>query len=123
MLSSRTLANAEILKPTPRAPRVCIRRGHHGVGVVLAFVLCFAIPTRADLVSGHVYGPNGELLPNRSFTIQETKGQFNTDASGNFTVSLDPGHYTVRPTNDDSLEGSITSYSQPVQQDIHLGKR
>lgn len=119
MLCTRTTANTEILKPTHGVSRAWIRH----LGIALAFVLCFVIPARADLISGHVYGPDGKLLPNRAFLIVETNGRFKTDASGNFSVALDPGHYTVHPTNDNTLEGSISSYSQPVQQDIHLRKR
>jgi hypothetical protein len=96
--------------------------GHLESGVALALLLCFATPARADLISGHVYDPGGRLLPNQTFTVEaggHRVAQFRTDASGNFSVYLDPGSYTVR-SSDNSLEGQVTSYSQPVQQDIHL---
>ncbi len=77
----------------------------------------------ADGISGRVFAPDGKALPNAILTARPEKGpavDFKTDASGNFSVFLDPGRYVVSARADVSLEGIVESYSQPVQQDIHL---
>ncbi len=94
--------------------------------MVLAFVAGLAVPARADGISGRVYGPDGMPLPNTIFTARPENGaavDFRTDPSGNFSVFLDPGRYVVSSKADAFLEGVIESYSQPVQQDVHLKKR
>ncbi|MGE5346715.1 MAG: carboxypeptidase-like regulatory domain-containing protein [Acidithiobacillales bacterium] len=93
--------------------------------LVLSFLAGLQLAARADGISGRVYGPDGKGLPNTILTAQPEKGpavDFKTDASGNFSVFLDPGRYVVSVRADKSLEGVIESYSQPVQQDIHLKK-
>ena len=80
-------------------------------------------PAGADGISGRVFGPDGKVLPNAVLTARPEKGpavDFKTDTSGNFSVFLDPGRYVVSSRADASLEGVIESYSQPVQQDVHL---
>jgi hypothetical protein len=99
-----------------------IRKAQLGIGVALAIILCFATSTRADLVSGHVYGPDGNPLLNTTIVVElgnNRSTQFRTDAKGNFSVYLDPRRYAVH-TDDNRYKGEIQSYSQPVQQDIHL---
>jgi len=95
------------------------------LGLVLAMLAGLSLSARADGISGRVYGPDGKTLPNAILTAQPEKGpavDFKTDASGTFSVFLDPGRYVVSVRADTSLEGVIESYSQPVQQDIHLKK-
>jgi hypothetical protein len=92
-----------------------------------------AAPLRADLVSGRVYDSGGKAVTGKSFTAKNSKGvcvkQFDTDKAGNFGVFLPSGRYSVGypPPNDDCAKlkelGVIESYSQPVQQDIHLKKQ
>lgn len=89
----------------------------------LAVMVGAGLPARGDGISGRVYGPDGKALPNMVLTARPEKGpgvDFKTDASGNFSVFLDPGRYMVSSRADASLEGVIESYSQPVQQDVHM---
>jgi len=61
-----------------------------------------------------------------TFTAGAGKGQavsFKTDGSGNFSVYLDPGTYTVHPSGDKSLEGVIHGYPQAAQEDIHMKRK
>jgi hypothetical protein len=92
--------------------------------VCLIFV---AIPAWADIVSGGVYGPDGTLLATKTFRVLQGGDKlvttFTTDSSANFSVYVAPGRYTVRPENDDTLEGDIQGYPQPVRQDIRLRRR
>ena len=94
--------------------------------LVLALLVCFAVGAWADLVSGRVFDPNGNALKNTAFDVfkgDAVANRFTTDASGNFTVYLDSGRYTVRPQNDKTLEGTLESYAQPARQDIRLHRR
>lgn len=93
------------------------------LGVAVAF--CLTISARADFVSGRVFGPDGRILPNTNFTVEDRgqKTNFTTDNSGNFSVYLDPGTYTVRPSSDASLEGVIHGYPQSTTEDIHLKRK
>ncbi len=123
-----TCISSEIGVFTP-LPEVLARNGnsHWPVFLVgIALALCMSVSARADAVSGRVFGPDGKVLPNRTLTAETGKGQvvdFKTDGSGNFSVYLDPGKYTVRPKDDAGLEGIIQSYPQSVQEDIHLKKK
>ena len=93
------------------------------VGSVLAFVLCLVVSARADFVSGRVYGPDGRIVPETTFTAEAGKGQaitFKTDSSGNFNVYLDPGAYTVYSNADKSMKGVVHGYPQAAKEDIHL---
>jgi hypothetical protein len=88
-------------------------------------VFAFAVPISimADTVSGRIYCQDGKPVSNVTFTAKPTKGDavaFKTDSSGNFSVYLDPGRYTVTPAGDGSLQGLINSYPQPVQRDVRL---
>ena len=100
--------------------------------IMAGIVILTGTPLRADLVSGRVYDSSGKPVPAKSFTVKNSKGtcvkQFDTDQSGNFGVFLSSGRYSVgyAPPNQDCSKfkdlGVIESYSQPVQQDIHLKK-
>ncbi len=97
------------------------------VSLCLAMAFALGLPpgATADAVSGRVY-LDGTAVTNTTFTARPAaRGravQFRSDASGNFSVYLDPGRYTVL-SSDGTLEGSVDSYPQPVQQDIHLRRR
>ena len=104
---------------TRRARRISLRWS-------ILVALLFPGLAMADAVSGRVYAPDGKLAPNMTFIAQPAKGpavMFKTDASGNFSVYLDGGRFTVTSSTDATVEGTIESYPQPVQQDIHLKKR
>ncbi len=116
----------EILVPTRGILPRSTRTTGTSLCLAIAFALCLPASATADAVSGRVYGPDKKPVPNTTFTAQPEKGQavkFSSDPSGNFSVYLDPGKYTVKSSADDTLEGVIESYPQPVQQDIHLKKR
>ncbi len=96
----------------------------------IAFTLWLPMSANADFVSGRVYDPGGSVLPNATFVVETGKGEavnFKTDESGNFSVYLEPGRYTVHPVRDGkpdpSLEGIVESYPQSAHQDIRLKKR
>ncbi len=90
-----------------------------------AFALLVPISAVADTVSGRIYGQDEKPVPNATFTAKPARGEaveFKTNASGAFSVYLDPGRYTISPSADASLQGVIDSYPQPVQQDVHMKK-
>jgi hypothetical protein len=94
--------------------------------LAFAFALFLSSSALADAVSGRIYGIDGKPAQNTTFTARPAKGQaveFKSDASGNFSVYLEPGRYTVTSGADATVEGLIESYPQPVQQDVHLKKR
>ena len=98
--------------------------------VASLFALMLPTTTKADFVSGRVFGPDGKVLPSSSFVVESAKGEaakFKTDASGSFSIYLDPGKYTVHRLQgdkpDNSLEGTIASYPQAAEEDIHLKKK
>ncbi len=93
--------------------------------LALAVLAGFHLAASAEGISGRVFAPDGKPLPSTILTARPEKGppvDFKTDASGNFSVFLDPGRYAVSVRTDASVEGVVESYSQPVQQDIHLRK-
>ncbi len=93
--------------------------------LLLSLLTGSARPAVADGISGRVFGPDGKPVPNAVLAARPDKGQpveFRTDGSGSFSVFLDPGRYAVSPRGDASLVGVLESYSQPVQQDVHLKK-
>src|SRR5439155_12042834 len=130
MLCTQTPTRIDTLSPSRRT-----RLGNTGTMwaarlVAIAFTLCLPISVNADLVSGRVYDPGGSVLPNTTFVVDTGKGEavkFKTDESGNFSVYLDPGRYTVHPLRegkpDLSLEGIVEGYPQSAHQDIRLKKR
>jgi len=92
---------------------------------LLALALACPISVLADTVSGRVYGQDGKPVSNATFTAKPGKGdavEFKTDSSGNFSVYLDPGRYTVTPAGDSSSQAVIDSLPQPAKQDVHLKK-
>lgn len=91
----------------------------------IAVVLCFAVLAWADFVSGRVFDPDGKILPNATFTAENgsQKVSFATDKSGNFSVYLERGTYTVHLSADNTVEGVIHGYPQSATEDIHLKKR
>jgi hypothetical protein len=123
MHSKQVLSRIEVLtkcRSTPKRVRVI-----WASLCLVAFAFAVPITIMADTVSGRVYGQDGKPVSNVTFTAKPAKGDgvaFKTDPSGNFSVYLDPGRYTVTPTGDSSLQGLINSYPQPVQQDVHLKK-
>jgi hypothetical protein len=91
--------------------------------LVMALGLCFPAVARAGIVSGRVYVEGKLVNAPTTLSAVAAAGQpvtFKTDASGNFSVYLDPGSYTVNLSSDSTEKGTIDSYPQPVQQDIHL---
>jgi hypothetical protein len=97
-----------------------------GLCLAIALALFLPVSVSAGAVSGRVYGPDNKLVKNTTFTATSAQGravEFSTDASGNFSVYLDSGRYTVKSEADPALQGQIDSYPQPVQQDIHLQRR
>ena len=91
--------------------------------LTIAGVIWFSLPASADIVSGRILGADEKPLVNATFTARNAKGEpttFKTDKSGNFSVYLDPGKYTVSSSTDASLTGVIESFPQPRQQDVHL---
>ena len=96
------------------------------LSLAMAYVLCLAVSANADFVSGRVYDPNNQPVPNMTFTAESGKGQtasFKTDNSGNFSVYLDPGTYTVHSNGDKTLKGVIHGYPQAAQEDIHMKRK
>lgn len=91
----------------------------------IAVVLCLVASARADFVSGRVFGPDGKSIPNAAFTAENGGNTvtFATDDSGNFSVYLEPGTYTVHSSADSAVEGVIHGYPQSATEDIHLRKR
>jgi hypothetical protein len=85
----------------------------------------FAVSSRADTVSGHIYGQDGKPVAAMTFAAKPAKGdtvEFKTNGAGSFSVFLDPGRYTISSTTDPGLQGVLDSLPQPVQQDVHLKK-
>jgi len=94
--------------------------------LAIAGAIWFSPPAFADIVSGRVLGLDEKPILNGTFTARNSKGEsttFKTDKSGNFSVYLDPGKYTVSSSTDAALTGVIESFPQPRQQDVHLTKR
>jgi len=93
--------------------------------LAIAGAIWFSLPASADIVSGHILGPDEKPMVNGTFSAKNSKGEataFKTDKSGNFSVYLDPGKFTVSSTTDAALTGVIESFPQPRQQDVHLTK-
>ena len=95
--------------------------------LVIGLALCFPTAVTADVVSGQVYDPAGVLLTNQTFRVlgegDAVVATFTTDASGHFSVFLQPGAYRVRRQGADDMEGEIKSLPQPARQDVRLTRR
>ena len=105
----------------PRPKRITLAM----IALAFAGAIWFSLPASADIVSGRVLGADEKPILNGAFTARNSKGEsttFKTDKSGNFSVYLDPGKYTVSPSTDASLTGVIESFPQPRQQDVHLSR-
>ena len=94
----------------------------------LATIVAISLPQSAfaDIVSGRVLGADEKPIINGTFTAKDSKGEtttFKSDKTGNFSVYLDPGKFTVVSSSDVSLTGAIESFPQPRQQDVHLTKK
>jgi hypothetical protein len=86
----------------------------------------FAQSAAADIVSGRILGTDEKPIVNGTFTARDAKGEattFKSDKTGNFSVYLDPGKFTVTSSADATLTGVIESFPQPRQQDVHLTKK
>src|SRR6267143_4379514 len=93
--------------------------------LAIACAIWFAPPASADIVSGRILGADEKPIVNGTFTAKSSKGEtttFKSDKSGNFSVYLDPGKFTVSSSTDAGLTGVIESFPQPRQQDVHLTK-
>ena len=106
-----------------------MKRFHRfALGLCFAAMAALALPSlvKADIVSGRVFGADDKPLVSAMLTAKSAKGEavnFKSDASGNFSVYLDPGKYTVTYSGDAIVEGTVEGYPQPFQQDIHLKKK
>src|SRR2546423_15343486 len=93
--------------------------------LAIAAAIWFSLPAAADIVSGRILGADEKPIVNGTFTARNSKGEattFKSDKSGNFSVYLDPGKFTVSSSTDAGLTGVIESFPQPRQQDVHLTK-
>src|SRR5438876_10364167 len=118
--------------PSPEIPRfreisrTSCRKMATKLGLAMAYVLCLAVSANADFVSGRVYDPNNQPVPNLTFTAGAGKAQavrIKTDGSDNFSVYLDPGTYTVHPRGDNRREAVIHGNPQAAQEDIHRKRK
>ena len=96
------------------------------VFLVIVAAIGFPRPASADIVSGRIIGADEKPIVNGTFTARDSKGEtttFKSDKTGNFSVYLDPGKFTISSTADATLTGVIESFPQPRQQDVHLTKK
>ena len=97
----------------------------------LLFLLaaCFALPARADLVSGRVSGADGKFQPKDSFVVKDGEGrkvkEVKTDEYKGFSVFLQPGTYQAEFVDKDKKvwQAPLESYPQPARQDIEFKKK
>jgi hypothetical protein len=103
-----------------------MRRQFRNLCLCITFAIVLPLAASADIVSGRVLGADQKPILNGTFTAKDAKGEsttFKSDPKGNFTVYLDPGKFTVSSSADPSLSGTIESFPQPRQQDVHLIKK
>src|SRR5437763_8608016 len=82
------------------------------LGSAILAAILFPLPASADIVSGRVFGLDEKPILNGTFAARSLKGEatmFKTDKTGNFSVYLDPGKFTISSTADPSLTGIIES--------------
>jgi hypothetical protein len=92
---------------------------------VIAAALSLPSTALADIVSGRILGLDEKPILNGSFTAKDAKGAmtpFKSNKDGNYSVFLDPGKYTVTFSGDATISGTIESFPQPRQADVHLKK-
>jgi hypothetical protein len=96
---------------------------------LLLLAASFALPARADLVSGRVSGAEGKFEPKDTLVVKNSDGkvvkEVKTDEYKGFSVFLQPGSYKVEFVDKDKVvwESTLESYPQPARQDIELKKR
>jgi hypothetical protein len=97
--------------------------------LLLLFAACFALPARADLVSGRVSGADGKFQPKDSFVVKNSEGkvvkEVKTDEYKGFSVFLQPGSYKAEFVDKEKnvWQAPLESYPQPARQDIQFKKK
>jgi hypothetical protein len=97
--------------------------------LLLIFAACFALPVRADLVSGRVSGADGKFQPKDTFVVKDAGGKeikkVKTDEYKGFSVFLQPGTYKAEYVDSDKKvwQAPLESYPQPARQDIDFKKK
>lgn len=95
-------------------------------GFLLLIAACFALPARADLVSGRVSGAENKFEAKDTFVVKDSTGkvvkEVKTDQYKGFSVFLQPGSYQVEFVDKDKKvwQATLESYPQPARQDIEL---
>jgi len=95
------------------------------VSFVIAAALSLPLTAMADIVSGRILGVDEKPILNGSFTAKDAKGAaipFKSNKDGNYSVFLEPGKYTVTISGDATVSGTLESFPQPRQADVHLKK-
>jgi hypothetical protein len=103
-----------------------MRRIFWNLCLAIGFLILLPLGAAADIVSGRILGVDEKPIVSGTFMAKDAKGQattFKSDPKGNFSVYLDPGKFTVSSSADPSLSGTIESFPQPRQQDVHLTKK
>jgi hypothetical protein len=97
--------------------------------LLLLLAACFALPARADLVSGRVSGAEGKFQPKDSFVVKDADGkkvkEVKTDEYKGFSVFLQPGTYKAEFVDKEKKvwQAPLESYPQPARQDIEFKKK
>ncbi len=97
--------------------------------LLLLLAACFALPARADLVSGRVSGAEGKFQPKDSFVVKDSAGkvvkEVKTDEYKGFSVFLQPGTYKVEFVDKDKgvWQAPLQSYPQAARQDVEFKKK
>ena len=112
------------MKPTTRLSRH-LRIFWIAVCFVFAAALSLPSTAMADIVSGRILDKDEKPILNGSFTAKDAKGAttpFKSNKDGNYSVFLEPGKYTIIFSGDATVSGTIESFPQPRQADVHLKK-
>ena len=118
--SSEQLGEAE-LAGTVKGTEMKFTFGTELQGVQFSVVYTGTIENKDSLKGTMKIGD----VANGTFTAKDAKGgstSIKTNAMGNFSVYLDPGKFTITYSGDATLTGTIESFPQPRQQDVHLKK-
>ena len=97
--------------------------------LLFLLAVCFALPARADLVSGRVSGADGKFQPKDSFVVKDADGkkvkEVKTDEYKGFSVFLQPGTYKAEFVDQEKKvwQAPLESYPQPARQDIDFKKK